>query len=150
MSNLTRLQAVSSSLDIAIDKVNTLPEAGGTEDLEAELTTQDSLISQLGTILDNKASGGSGGDIETCTVTLIGTGPATDMEFCYYNGVSLQKVLIPDFRSDPVVLNDVPKNSIAAFCGSLGRLSGSTEIIYDVNSPVRVLFIAGDSSIESI
>jgi hypothetical protein len=45
MSNLTRLQAVSSSLDTAINKVNTLPEASAAEDLEAELTTQENLIS---------------------------------------------------------------------------------------------------------
>lgn len=40
MSNLTRLQAVSSSLDTAIDKAENLPDAGG------------------------------GGSVDTCTVTL--------------------------------------------------------------------------------
>lgn len=47
--------------------------AGGTaENLDAELTAQENLISQLSTILDNKASGGegSGGSIETCTVDI--------------------------------------------------------------------------------
>lgn len=41
----------------------------GAEDLDTELTTQENLISQLSTILDSKASGGSGGaTVETCTV----------------------------------------------------------------------------------
>lgn len=43
MSNLTRLQAVSSSLDTAIGKANSLPNAG---------------------------SGGGGASVETCTVTV--------------------------------------------------------------------------------
>ena len=42
----------------------------GTEDLDAELTTQESLISQLGTILDSKASGGSGGGGSVETCTV--------------------------------------------------------------------------------
>lgn len=45
--------------------------ASGSEDLDTELTTQESLISQLSTILDSKASGGSGGgSVETCTVNI--------------------------------------------------------------------------------
>ena len=43
----------------------------GSEDLDTELTEQEGLISQLSGILDNKASGGSGGgNVETCTVTI--------------------------------------------------------------------------------
>lgn len=43
----------------------------GSEDLDTELTEQEGLISQLSGILDNKASGGSGGgNVETCTVTV--------------------------------------------------------------------------------
>ena len=42
----------------------------GAEDLNTELTTQENLISQLSTILDSKASGGSGGSLETCVVTI--------------------------------------------------------------------------------
>lgn len=42
----------------------------GAEDLDTELTEQESLISQLSTILDNKASGGSGGsEVKICEVT---------------------------------------------------------------------------------
>lgn len=120
MSNLTRLQAVSSSLDTAINKAESLPEAGS----------------------------GGGTSVETCTVTLEGAGPDIATEFCYYNGTSLQRVFIPDMMSDPVILNDVPKNSIAVLYGGLDRLDGSIEVIYS-NPPLRVLFIAGDSSITS-
>lgn len=40
----------------------------GTEDLNTELTTQENLISQLSTILDSKAAGGSGGGAEWVSV----------------------------------------------------------------------------------
>lgn len=49
-------------------------DVGEAEDLEAELTAQENLISQLGTILDSKASGGSDGEIETCSVTIHAPG----------------------------------------------------------------------------
>ena len=55
------------------------------EDLESELVTQENLISQLNTILDNKASGGSGG-VTTAPVFL--TGPVgTTMYYIGESGV---------------------------------------------------------------
>ena len=51
--------------------------ASGSEDLDTELTEQENLISQLSTILDSKASGGSGG-VETCTLTLSFGNSPTD------------------------------------------------------------------------
>ena len=69
MSNKSQLQTNNTNLDDLITRVNTakntaasLPNAGSaTEDLNTELTTQEDLISQLSTILDSKASGGSSG-----------------------------------------------------------------------------------------
>lgn len=59
--------------------------SGSGEDLDAELTTQESLISELSSILDSKVNGGSGGaSIETCTLTLnIATSSAYNVQFTY-------------------------------------------------------------------
>lgn len=49
----------------------------GAEDLDTELTTQESLISQLSTLLDSKASGGSGDETATAKIGLGCSGNAT-------------------------------------------------------------------------
>lgn len=81
MSNKTILQTNNTNLASYTDRVtalintaNSLPEAGGgsTEDLEAELAAQETLIANITTALQNKASGGSGGGsaLETCDVSI--------------------------------------------------------------------------------
>jgi hypothetical protein len=70
MSNLTRLQAVSSSLDTAIGKANSLPNAG---------------------------SGGGGGSVETCTVT-IDTTQGT-------NAAQFQTILYVTVNNGQMVVN---------------------------------------------
>lgn len=97
MSNKSQLQTNNTNLDALITRVNTakntaasLPNAGSaTEDLNTELTTQEDLISQLSTILDSKASGGSsGGSVETCVVEIIADTPvsSTTMSWIDENG----------------------------------------------------------------
>lgn len=76
MSNYnTTLQNNNSSLEEIITKINELPEAGeGVTDETTAYTTKlavlDSAITALETELEGKASGGSGGSVETCTVTI--------------------------------------------------------------------------------
>ena len=55
MSNLTRLQAVSSSLDTAIDKANNLPDAGGSlETCEVLFDCIDSIsVQMIATVVEN-------------------------------------------------------------------------------------------------
>lgn len=81
-------KGVTVPSDASIDDLSALVEAievGGTEDLSSELSTQSTLITTQETTIDNiisalegKASGGSGGSVETCDVTINAN---------YYNGV---------------------------------------------------------------
>jgi hypothetical protein len=65
----TNLKAENIKSGVSIFGIN--GTASGAEDLETELSQQESLISQLSTILDSKAAGGSG-SAQTCTVNLVG------------------------------------------------------------------------------
>ena len=98
--------------------------ASGAEDLETELTQQESLISQLSSILDSKASGGSGGgSIETCTVTVEGyndkdSSSVSFMATAYKNGniAYLEGYMAPtQFHH---VFPDIVRNTIVIFCDS--------------------------------
>lgn len=67
------LKAENIASGISIFGVSGTHEGGTTEDLDAELTTQETLIAELSSILDSKASGS--GSIETSTVTLTDSWP---------------------------------------------------------------------------
>lgn len=69
---MSKLENNTTNLQIILNTINNLPEAGGgsTENLEAELSAQETLIADITTALANKASGGSGGvALETCDVS---------------------------------------------------------------------------------
>ena len=80
MSNKTQLQTNTATINDYITRINaakniaaSLPEAGSSEDLTAELTEQANLIAQqqtlisnLETALENKAGGSGGGSVEMC------------------------------------------------------------------------------------
>ena len=70
----------------------------GSEDLDAELTTQESLISQLSTILDGKAGGGSGGG-------------AVDLTGC----VPSRNLRLADVKSYAITSNDATSIGEIAF-----------------------------------
>lgn len=57
----TNLKAENIASGVSIFGVTGTHSGGTAEDLDAELTEQESLISELSSILDSKASGGSGG-----------------------------------------------------------------------------------------
>lgn len=79
----------------------------GSEDLETELSTQENLISQLSSILDNKASGGTGGGIETCTVSVYIEAPLDGTEVIHYiNGSGVpQQVFLAETNSVTTLKN---------------------------------------------
>ena len=112
--------------------------AGGSsaEDLDTELDTQENLISQLSTILDSKASGGSGGgSIETCTITISGMpGPGT---MIYYIDGNMA------FCSETMTRNQsytVIKNSIVMTTENLS-ITGATRRM-DVDFTFPCLYLA--------
>ena len=135
MSNLTRLEAVSSSLDTAINKVETLPNKGSaTEDLNTELTTQEDLISQLSTILDSKASGGSsGGSVETVSGSIFRISKFDNVVSLAYKDGNGQVVFKVDgMNQDLLNFNNVAKNTtISIFAtGESGITGTESESIY--------------------
>ncbi len=79
MSNKTQLQTNNTSLEALITRVNaakdiaaSLPEAGGTEDLDSVITELETKVVTLNNILEDKTSGA--GSFETCTITINVTG----------------------------------------------------------------------------
>lgn len=61
MSNKNQLQTNNTKYASLIETLRGKAVGGGGENLDTELAEQTELISQLSTILDSKASGGSGG-----------------------------------------------------------------------------------------
>lgn len=69
---MSKLENNTINLQSILNAVNNLPNAGSaTEDLEAELAAQETLITNITTALQNKVTGsGAGGSVETCNVVL--------------------------------------------------------------------------------
>lgn len=67
----TELQSNNTDLQSLIDKANALPDK---VNIDTELATQDSLISQIATALEGKSAGSGGASVETCTVQISATG----------------------------------------------------------------------------
>ena len=73
MSYKTEFQSNNNDLQGLINIAKSLPVA---ENLQPEISTQDDLIAQIATALEGKVgvSGGSGSNIETCTVNVMDNG----------------------------------------------------------------------------
>lgn len=83
MTNNERIIAHNLLIDQAQAKVDALPTAGTSEDLTALLDEQEAIITELETVLAEKAAGGGSGDgtVETCTVTITKTDAASTHAF---------------------------------------------------------------------
>lgn len=96
----------------------------GSEDLDTELTTQESLISQLSSILDNKASGGSGTSLDTCTVTITADNNNIRAYGCtVINNGEIESILdgfAGTSLSTPITINNVLCNSFFWIASSYG------------------------------
>ena len=108
----------------------TLTVSGGTEDLETELSAQESLITNIKTSLANKAAGGGGAALNTCTARITVSGDVEAGLYgcsftCYENG-ALQANTVSDLShvlgwSDYFVQN--------ALCGSAFSIIVDNEYI---------------------
>lgn len=136
MSNLNNN---TTQLEALLAKVNTLPEASAAEDLEAELITQENLISQLGTILNSKASGGTGGNgnVDICTVTIDNEIYYAHWELFYSCLIDGKVELVAtDLGFESKILENVIKNSyitvkIDSYDGSISSstFSGGVSVV---------------------
>lgn len=145
MSNLTRLQAVSSSLDTAIDKASNLPEV---ENLNSVVAEQQALITELSAVLDSKAAGGSGASVETCMLTLKKQGRLFDGTVYYTDG-NLVKTVFTLSGSATSATITVAKNTIifaiegtsVDITGGYEKLGGGQGYSYSIG------FITGDAEL---
>ena len=138
MSNKTQLQTNNTKLDALITRVNSakdvaasLPEASSSENLESVIAEQETLITELSTVLDNKASGGGGGsNLTNSSVTLTGSlgGLTTIYNYIDETG-SVQFVVDDGYWNDDTFNIKVLKNSVITFAsGSWQHDFSSTDV----------------------
>jgi hypothetical protein len=127
----------------------------GAEDLNTELTEQENLISQLSTILDSKASGGSGGgSVETCAVELsTSAGCFVNCIYTYLDNGQIASVgssLPTNPAPTSISLNNIICGSYIAFnistAISLEQCNGFERVLENSNVFWRVTAGAGETA----
>lgn len=127
--NLMKLQVVSSSLDVAIDKANNLPEA---ENLNSVVAEQQALITELSAVLDSKSSGGK--DIETCQINITSDASPSQVELFYtdenitwntYNFGPTETSRTIQVAKETIIYVRVPPTNTAEFSGGFYELYDS-------------------------
>lgn len=107
----TNLKAENIASGISIFGVTGTHSGGTTEDLDAELTTQESLISQLSGILDSKVSGGSG-NIEIWSGTITGRFAAEGDLYYTNQNFEIQTIFMGGPIGASSATIEIPKNTI--------------------------------------
>lgn len=100
----------NAELQNILTKVNELPDASGGENLDDEITEQDTLIAQLSSILDSKAAGGGGASVQTATVNYIEGGLGLFLVYtAYEDGAFVTNIIDNPSNSngDPVIFENV-------------------------------------------
>lgn len=127
MSNLTRLQAVSSSLDTAIDKAESLPDASG-GDYKGEYSVNTTYV--VGDVVLYN------GNLYQCTNdTTAGQSPLNDP--IYWNGGTPLNTVNDSYKGEYSDSTEYAIGDIVVFQGNVYRCSGSTTAGYNpVDNPI--------------
>ena len=85
-------------------------------------------------------SGGSGGGVETCTVTLMGDGPAPSGAAYYSDGTTVKEMGLPGMGS--TIKLTVLKNTILVIEGFVSAFGG--EAVHIISNGLKGYHITGD------
>lgn len=139
----------------------------GGEDLDAVISEQATLITSLQTALENKASGGSGRSVETCSLT-ISFSVYGDPSNVYITYTQYQDDTIESFAlitggedgvtfSSPYTISNIVKNSVVTIIGKGAFMLGSAtcsgcEVLYRLGSidTIAIKVIGEDATIEIV
>lgn len=136
-SNITaianNIRSLTGTTDaLTLGQMATIKGSGTGENLDEEMSQQNQLLTELETVIDSKAAGGSGGgSVKTCTVTI------ESQVYVYSIAVSVLDVSTGDIKAEVVENKAQPYSGIFenVVCGSViyGSFSGSG-LQYDVTN----------------
>lgn len=151
--------SVNSKMTALADEVRELSGTTSIKSIDAmtsdvaaaneSILDQADLISQIKNVVDAlpEAGGGSGGSMETCTVTLIGESPALAIWKVYYTdgSSSVQSSRVPEV-GQTITITPL-KNSVIAITEGFGSVSGDIFCL-NIDEYRQVgFFVYGDSTI---